>query len=394
MTAGLCSPSRGGGDLDVQHLRNRHRVRLPAGYVQTSAELGYATTVHAAQGLSVDTVHGLATGEESRQQLYTMLTRGRAANHLYLQVVGDGDPHSIIWPETVRQSTPTDLLEQILARDDAARSATTLQRDQHDPAARLADATRRYVDALCVAAEDLAGPQAVAALEKAAEQAVPGLADEPAWPALRARLLLLGASGIDPIAQLLSVVDTRELDSAVDRAAVVGWRLDDTGYPGSRPLPWLPAIPPRLQEHQMWGGYLAARAATVGELADRVRASVGAQQRPAWAGPGGGQPPAQVVEDIEVWRAAMAVGPDDRRPTGPVQRHKAARMWQRRLDEAVACSFAPAWREWEPLVEQLAPRRKRGQFRTHSGRAVGRNLSCWGRRRTAPALRSRRQAVA
>jgi ATP-dependent exoDNAse (exonuclease V) alpha subunit len=121
------------GDFDIQHLRNRHRVRLPAAYVQTSAELGYATTVHAAQGLSVDTVHGLATGHESRQQLYTMLTRGRAANHLYLQAVGDGDPHSILWPETVHQSTPTDLLEQILARNDAARSATTLQRDQHAP---------------------------------------------------------------------------------------------------------------------------------------------------------------------------------------------------------------------------------------------------------------------
>ena len=77
--------------------------------------------------------------------------------------------------------------------------------------------------------------------------------------------------------------------------------------------------------------------------------------RPAWAGPGGGQPPSQVVGDIEVWRAAMAVSPDDRRPTGPVQRHKAARMWQRRLDEAVACSFAPAWREWRPLIAQLAP---------------------------------------
>jgi hypothetical protein len=234
-----------GGDLDVQHLRTRRRVRLPAGYVQTSAELGYATTVHAAQGLSVDTVHGLATSEESRQQLYTMLTRGRVANHLYLQVVGDGDPHSIIWPDTVRPATPTDLLEQILARDDAARSATTLQRDQHDPAARLADATRRYVDAVWVAAEDLAGPQAVAALERAAEQAIPGLSDDPAWPTLRARLLVLRASGIDPVARLHSVVDTRELDSAVDRAAVVGWRLDDTGSlgAGSGPLPWLPAIP-------------------------------------------------------------------------------------------------------------------------------------------------------
>jgi DNA primase catalytic core len=30
-------------------------------------------------------------------------------------------------------------------------------------------------------------------------------------------------------------------------------------------------------------------------------------------------------------------------------------MWQRQLDQAVACGFAPAWREWRPLVEQLAP---------------------------------------
>jgi DNA primase catalytic core len=351
-----------GGDLDVQHLGNRRRVRLPAGYVQTSAELGYATTVHAAQGLSVDTVHGLATGEEPRQQLYTMLTRGKVANHLYLQVVGDGDPHSIIWPDTVRPSTPTDLLEQILARNDAPHSATTLHRDQYEPAARLADAVRRYVDALHVAAEDLAGPQAVAALETAAEQAVPGIADEPAWPALRARLLLLGATGIDPVAQLLKEVDARELDSAVDRAAVVGWRLDDTSYSGTRPLPWLPAIPRQLQQHQMWGGYLAARAATVGELADRVRASVGAHQRPEWVGPVGGQPPLQLVEDIEVWRAAMAINPDDRRPTGPVQRHKAARMWQRRLDQAAAHGVAPAWRDWRPLVEQLAPSVREDSF--------------------------------
>jgi len=95
-------------------------------------------------------MHGLATGEESRQQLYTMLTRGRVANHLYLQVVGDGDPHSIVWPETVRPATATDLLEQILARDDAARSATTLLSDQHHPAVRLGDAAQRYVDALHV----------------------------------------------------------------------------------------------------------------------------------------------------------------------------------------------------------------------------------------------------
>ena len=103
----------------------------------TSTGLGYATTIHAAQGVSADTMHGLLTGQESRQQLYTMLTRGRHANHLYLQVVGDGDPHSIIRPDTVAPRTPTETLQQILARDETPVSASTLLRELNDPAARL-----------------------------------------------------------------------------------------------------------------------------------------------------------------------------------------------------------------------------------------------------------------
>ena len=245
----------GGGGLTVRHHRNGRTVRLPASYVQESVELGYATTVHTAQGVTADTMHGLVTGEESRQQLYTMLTRGRIANHLYLQVVGDGDPHSLIRPETVHPSTATELLEQILARDGAARSATTLQRDQHDPAVRLGDAAARYVDALHVAAEDLAGREVVEALDVAAEQIVPGLTDEPAWPTLRAHLLLLAAHGTDPVAQLAAAAGSRELDSADDRAAVLDWRLDDTGHrnAGQGPLPWLPGIPQGLRDHPVWG---------------------------------------------------------------------------------------------------------------------------------------------
>ena len=96
------------GDLTVRHNRSHRTVRLPADYVQASTGLGYATTIHAAQGVTADTMHGLVTGQESRQQLYTMLTRGRAANHLYLQVVGDGDPHTLIRPDTVAPRTPTE----------------------------------------------------------------------------------------------------------------------------------------------------------------------------------------------------------------------------------------------------------------------------------------------
>ena len=72
------------GELTVRHQRSRLTTRLPADYVGTSTGLGYATTIQGAQGVSADTMHGLLTGQESRQQVYTMLTRGRHANHLYL----------------------------------------------------------------------------------------------------------------------------------------------------------------------------------------------------------------------------------------------------------------------------------------------------------------------
>jgi hypothetical protein len=153
--------------------------------VRTSTGLGYATTIHSAQGVSADTMHGLLTGQESRQQLYTMLTRGRTANHLYLQVVGDGDPHTVIRPDTITPRTPTETLQQILARDEAPVSASTVLHKLNKPAARLFQAVQRYTDALHVAAEQLVGPQTVAELDQAG-QYIPGLTDEPAWPTLRA----------------------------------------------------------------------------------------------------------------------------------------------------------------------------------------------------------------
>jgi conjugative relaxase-like TrwC/TraI family protein len=51
------------GDLTVRHNRSQLTVRLPANYVHTSTGLGYATTIHSAQGVSADTMHGLLTGK-------------------------------------------------------------------------------------------------------------------------------------------------------------------------------------------------------------------------------------------------------------------------------------------------------------------------------------------
>ena len=172
------------GGLRVRHVRSGRTVTLPGDYVRTATELGYAATVHTAQGVTADTLHGVVTGQESRQQLYTMLTRGRAANHVYVCLVGDGDPHAVIQPDSLYPRTATELLEQILARDSSPQSATTLQREQQDPAVRLGAATARYLDSLHLAAEHLADPQVIAA-DRDADRLLNGSTRERTRPRLR-----------------------------------------------------------------------------------------------------------------------------------------------------------------------------------------------------------------
>ncbi len=305
------------GDLKVRHNRSRLSVRLPADYVRHSTGLGYASTIHAAQGVSADTMHRLLSGQESRQQLYTMLTRGRAANHLYLQVVGDGDPHTVIRPETVTPRTPTEILHQILACDDTPASATSLLREHSDPAARLCDAVRRYTDSLQVAAEQLLGPQIVQMLDARADQVVPHLTNESSWPTLRAHLLTLAAeTGEHPLLHLHTAAAGRELHTAADMAAVLDWRLPEPTATDPGPLPWLPGIPQALHDHPGWDQYLAKRSRLVTDLADQVRGHAGLDEtQPVWAPPGS-RPNLTIIGEIAVWRAANGIHPNDPRPTG------------------------------------------------------------------------------
>jgi DNA primase catalytic core len=356
------------GELTVQHTQHGRTVRLPRDYVEASTELGYACTVHTAQGVTSDSMHGLATGSESRQQLYTMLTRGAIANHLYLQVVGDGDPHSVIEPNMVRPLTATDILESILARDDAQQSATTLLREQSDPAVLLGDATQRYLDGLAVAAEWIAGPDLITGLDQTIEDLLPGLSEEAAWPPLRAHLLLLAAHGEDPAAALRAAAADRELATADDRAAVLDWRLDSTGRRslGAGPLPWVPGIPARLADDPHWGSYLNQRSQLVVRLADQVRerateAASPMANLPVWA-QNGLRPDPATLADVEVWRGAMQVATDDRRPTGPAQMQKAAGTWQRRLNRRIAGDHTPALKEWSHLLRELAPQISSDEF--------------------------------
>ena len=102
-------------------------------------------------------------------------------------------------------------------------------------------------------------------------------------------------------------------------AAVLDWRLPEPASIDLGPLPWLPGIPSTLHDHHVWGEYLAKRSQLVIGLADQVRdcASQSSEQ-PVWAPPGS-HPTAALLGEVAVWRAAVGVDPQDRRPTGAGQ---------------------------------------------------------------------------
>ena len=224
--------------IRARHTQSGRHVQLPADYIAESVALGYATTTHTAQGVTADTMHGMLAGNESRQQAYTMLTRGREANHAYLVVVGHGDPHTLIHPETINPLTPTDILEGILARDESPISATTALRDAANPARRLGDAIARYTDAVTFATAQLVGADGILTLERAVNEAAPGLIDSPTWPALRAHLLTVQADDRDPI-QALARARIILLTDAQDPCSTLAARVADAGrhyrraHPGS-----------------------------------------------------------------------------------------------------------------------------------------------------------------
>lgn len=142
------------GTLLVRHATSRLHSTLPAEYVSQHVELGYASTVHTAQGITTDVVHGIGTGAEDRQMLYTILTRGRVENHAHI-VLTDEPTHALPSPTDERSMTATEVLERILARDGAAASATSTQARVASPAALLQDAVARYADAVALATTQL-----------------------------------------------------------------------------------------------------------------------------------------------------------------------------------------------------------------------------------------------
>lgn len=237
------------GSLTVRHLRHGGRATLPAAYVAGATELGYASTVHRAQGVTVDVARTVVDESTSRRGLYVALSRGRHENHAYSVTESPMDldterPHLDPAVDD-RLVTARGVVEAALARDEGHTTATEELRSvlaaaddpdrmaEHYTAARdllVADYTRHVAGVLAPTADhdtDLT-PLRVAIDEALArgvdvDAALRHLAEEipdPADPVATATGWLAGYDGGDQ-------VDTGHLPPLPSRHAGMDTELAD-----------------------------------------------------------------------------------------------------------------------------------------------------------------------
>ena len=65
--------------------------------------------------------------------------------------------------------------------------------------------------------------------------------------------------------------------------------------------------------------------------------------------------PAELIADVQVWRAATQVDPGDLRPTGPPQLGYATRLFQQQLDMRLAAADTHTDRQWRQLLATEVP---------------------------------------
>ncbi|MYS33446.1 conjugative relaxase-like TrwC/TraI family protein [Streptomyces sp. KhCrAH-43] len=197
-----------GGDVVVRHTQHRGRIRLPAEYLAAQCELGYASTIHRAQGMTVDTSHAIASARSNREGVYVQMTRGARTNRLYV-ALEDGDRLD-------------DVLASIAARRRAQLSATesiaALQQEIAAPgqlSAEFADVAERATTARLTGLIEHTLGAGRAAMFMAAD----------AYPALIRALHDAERAGFDLPRLLANTVPRRGFGDADDPSAVLTWRL-------------------------------------------------------------------------------------------------------------------------------------------------------------------------
>ncbi|MBB6403438.1 ATP-dependent RecD-like DNA helicase [Arthrobacter sp. AZCC_0090] len=221
---------RNGTMLDVVRTGGRHgsltavrrdtgaAVTLGRDHVESAVELGYATTAHRSQGITVDAGHTVVTqGGLTRELFYVSMTRGRGGNNAY---ISENEPtdHEPLDPSL--QSSWREILEELLAAEGAERAAHEIREAEQSKADSLERLSAEYdYLAQIAAAEDLAR-----FVERHAPELVDELRQSQSWGATVAawrRSTVASRATAEHV--VLEALET--IASAQDPAAVLHSRL-------------------------------------------------------------------------------------------------------------------------------------------------------------------------
>jgi conjugative relaxase-like TrwC/TraI family protein len=278
-------------------------AHLPADYVAAHTTLAYATTVHAAQGRTVDTCHAIIDTTADRACTYVALTRGREANTAYVICERDADPHQHEPLATTARARMTDVLQRVelpggVAAELARRAGVVEGRELGWIGSQWDDITRETTQ-----------HRHTAILASHLEpELVTGLVAEPGYRRLLRATRAAELAGHNPTNLLAEVAEGRSLVGAQSMSDVLRWRVPVAA--GWR-------VPERTVNVGDWSTLTEPTPGPVGDYIRVLAAAASARQtelghttaheRPAWALRRLGEPPAAGAERDEWVRVAGVV---------------------------------------------------------------------------------------
>jgi len=210
------------GSLSLARHDNQASVTVPAAYAGEHLELGYASTMHRAQGRTVDRAHCLVDPATSRETLYVGVSRGRESNMLYVDTAYDVDPatsHDGVHTTPDLQTT----FNAMLANYHQDRSATEIMRLAAEERNSIATLMAEY-DSI-VSLTDTTDWAAVLSRATGDLFLSAELAASDGYELLTSSLRRIAQRGHDVEGVVAAVAGERSLDGAQDSATVLDYRL-------------------------------------------------------------------------------------------------------------------------------------------------------------------------
>jgi len=224
------SATQPSGSMTVTRVDGLGSVNLPATYVAEHVELAYATTVHRAQGRTVDSAHAFVSPTTTREVLYVAVTRGSEANHLYVDTHYDPDPDTG-HDGLTEIPTALEILAGVLRHEGADVSATDMIRQSQTQS--IAALVAEY-DTIVSMAEGSRWDK-VLSHSGLSESELVNAKNSPTYAVLLAQLRDAESRGFDVHTELPMLVIGRSFGDADDVASVLHYRIDryvtEVGYP-------------------------------------------------------------------------------------------------------------------------------------------------------------------